>query len=492
MKRVLLAGMKHETNTFATGKTGMSEYRDRVLLMGDEVLDYFNGTKTEYGGMMAAAAKAGFCLVPVIAADAQPGPKVSREVFEFVTGKIIDKLTSEQIDGILLVLHGAMVLEDSFDGEGELLKTIRQYAKDIPVIATLDMHCNLTAAMVENATAFFAYDTYPHIDLFERGFEAGSVMARIFRGELKPVMSYKKLPLISSSLPTTSEPMQSLMNKVFELESNEDVVAVSFLQGFRLADIPDMCVSLLAVTNDNKALGETIVANLANDVWAKRALFQRQPTPLEKAVREAIVAPNGPIILADISDNPGSGGPCDGTQLLAELIKQGAKNVAFVLIKDPESVERAVDAGVGNKVNLLLGGKTEDRSMHGDPLAVEGIVRTITDGRFYNKGPMNQGMLIDVGRLVVVEVDGIEILISERKHQPYDPEIMRRVGICPEDKKIIVVKSLAHFRAAYSAFAKGIIEVDLPGVAAINPRMIPYKNVTRPIYPLDVIEEVEL
>lgn len=487
MKRILLAGMKHETNTFANGLTGMKEYEDRTLLMGDTVTEYFSGTKTEYGGMMKAAAEQGFSLIPAIAADAQPGPKVSRGFFDFVKSKIVEKLQQERFDGVLLVLHGAMVLEDSYDGEGELLAAIRQYAGNVPIVATLDMHCNLTEKMVTNAAAFFAYDTYPHIDMFERGYEAGLAMAKILRAEIDPKMYYMKLPLISSSLPTANEPMKSLMNKVFAWETKKDVIAISFLQGFRLADIPDMSVSLLAVTDGNKMLAQEIVEDLSKEVLEKKHLFQRQPIPLVNAVERAIAAPEGPIILADISDNPGSGAPCDGTQLLSELIRQKAQNTLVVLIKDAESVARVVEAGVGSKVNLMLGGKTENSKLHGEPLALECIVKTITDGRFHNKGKMSHGMLIDVGRLVVVETAGIEIMISERKHQPYDLEIIRRAGISPEDKKIILVKSLAHFRADYTPIAKEIIEVDLPGVAAINPLMIPYENILRPIYPLDEI-----
>lgn len=485
MKRILLAGMKHETNTFATGSTGMREYEDRTLLLGDEAAAYFAGTKTEYGGMLDAAAEDGLELVPVVAADAQPGPKVAREVFDFVLSRITERLAAEAFDGILLVLHGAMVLEDAYDGEGELLSAIRQAAPSVPIVATLDMHCNLTEKMLMNASAFFAYDTYPHIDMYERGYEAGKAMAEILNGKLQPVMRSRRLPLISSSLPTGSEPMKSLMESVFASERKAGVTAISFLQGFRLADIPDMAVSLLAVTDGDAALAEKIVDELAKEVMAKKHLFQRQPTPLAEAVARAIAAPEGPIVLADISDNPGSGGPCDGTQLLAELLRQKAADALVVLIRDPESVERVVKAGVGSKVSLLLGGKTESASLHGEPLALEVTVKTITDGRFRNKGKMSRGMLIDVGRLVAVETGGIEILISERKHQPYDLEIIRRVGICPEDKKIILVKSLAHFRADYAPIAKEIIEVDLPGVAAINPAIIPYQNVTRPIYPLD-------
>lgn len=483
-KKVLVAGIKHETNTFASKYTDLEAYKARHWFMGEQLLKEFSGVKNEYGGMIDAAAEYGFELLPVIAADAQPGGLVRRSAFDMAKKGILMALTKQQYDGILLVLHGAMVVEDAHDGEGELLQSIRNLERHLPIVVSLDMHCNFTKRMFDNATAFFAYDTYPHIDMYERGLEAGRLMGRILNGTCRPIMAYKQLPIISAGIPTAESPMRNLMELVHKLEAQDKVLGISYMQGFRMADTPDTGLSVLAITDDEPELAERITAQLATNTMEHKTEFKRTPVPLEQAVSRAIAAA-GPVVLADISDNPGSGAPGDGTQLLAELIKQGAKNTVFANIYDPESLERAIQAGLGNIVELELGGKTESKAMHGVPLLVSGTVCAIKDGKFHNTGPMSCGLLVNAGQLAVVNIAGIEVLISSVRVQPYDAEIIRHVGIKPEERQIVVVKSLAHFRASYGAFAKEIIEVDLPGLAAINVATIPYKNVRRPIYPLD-------
>ncbi len=484
MANILLAGIKHETNTFARTGTSFKQFKERVFLEEEEIISYFKNTKTECGGMLASLEEHGHTPIPVIMADAQPGGIVDLAVADYVCEKIIQKASAEKPEAILLVLHGAMVLDSQQDGEGYILEKIRAVCKNIPIIATLDMHANLTEKMMQNADAFFAYDTYPHIDLFERGKEAADFLAKILKSGFNYCMKFTKLPLISSSLPTTAGIMQQIMRKVHELEACDKIISVSFLQGFRLADIRDLSVSIIVIAADADT-ADNAISILSTMAMQNKEKFTRSAVAAADAVAMAINAAEGPVVLADISDNPGSGAPGDGTQLLAELLKQNAQNAVMVLIKDPESIGRIIAAGVTNTVELNLGGKTEAEEFHGKPLQLTAKVKTICDGIFYNKGEMSKNMCINVGRLAVVEVNGIEILISERKHQPYDPEILRRTGITPEDKKIIAVKSLAHFRAAYSKFAKEIIEVDLPGIAAVNPEKIPYKNVRRPIYPLD-------
>lgn len=484
MAKILLAGIKHETNTFAKGKTSFEQFKERIFWENEEVISYFKNTKTECGGMLDSLITYHHIPVPVIMADSQPGGIVDTKVADYVCDKIKEKLVTEKIDAILLVLHGAMVLDSNEDGEGYILEKIRTLCPTIPIVATLDMHANLTEKMVQNANAFFAYDTYPHIDLYERGKEAADFLNNILNSHFKYYMKFIKLPIISSSLPTGTGIMHEIMTQVNEAEKTKGIISISFLQGFRLADIHDLSISIIAIAEE-ETLAENILLKLSSLVMHAKEKFTRSAVPVSEAVTRAITAQKGPIILADISDNPGSGAPEDGTQLLEELLRQKAQNAVVVLIKDAESIKNILEAGVNNIVHLNLGGKTEDEKLHGKPLQLTAKVKTICDSIFYNKGEMCKNMRIDLGCLAVVEVNGIEILISERRHQPYDPEILRRLGISPEDKKIIAVKSLAHFRAAYSKFAKEIIEVDLPGIAAVNPEKICYKNVRRPIYPLD-------
>lgn len=488
MKKVLLAGIKHETNTFASMKTGLNEFKARQWLVENEIINKLSNTKSECGGIIDAAQQEGFEIVPVVMADAQPSGCVTRAAFDKIVTMITDKLKEIPCDGVLLVLHGAMVLEDEDDGEGALLLEIRKViGQDIPIMATLDLHCHFSDTMQNNANGFFGYDTYPHIDLYERGFEAATNMGRVLRNEIKPIVKYKRLPICGMAYDTSQEPMASLLKRVWELEQEKNVISVSLMQGFKQGDVAINGMSIVVVTNNDEAVAQRILDTLAQEILPCHLEFIRELTPLKQAVETAIAATEFPVILADVSDNPGAGSPGDGTQLLEELIHQQAKNTLVVMITDAESVERVCSAGVGNFVDLELGGKMEDPRLHGNPLKIQGLVRTITDGKFINKGKMNQGLEIDVGRLVVVAVGGIEIMIAERRHQPYDAEIVRRVGITPEDKNIIAIKSITHFRATFGAFAKQIIDVDLPGVGAMNPLLLPYTKLVRPISPLDKI-----
>ncbi|MGI6574942.1 MAG: MlrC C-terminal domain-containing protein [bacterium] len=190
-------------------------------------------------------------------------------------------------------------------------------------------------------------------------------------------------------------------------------------------------------------------------------------------------------MLADVADNPGCGSPGDGTRILQKLLEMNANNVGFALITDPEVVEQAVRAGVRSTINVELGAKVDP--IVGEPLTVTAVVKTITDGRFINKGPMRRGFMNDIGRTVVLAINGIEVIVTERRTQPLDPEIFRRMGIEPMDKQILVVKSSLHYRASYGPMAKEIIEVDAPGLAAMNFEQFKFQRVRRPIFPLDEV-----
>jgi len=185
-----------------------------------------------------------------------------------------------------------------------------------------------------------------------------------------------------------------------------------------------------------------------------------------------------------VADNPGGGAPGDGTVILRALLEKGVTNVGFAGIKDPEAVQRAIETGVRGTLRMAIGGKTD--TFHGDPVEVQGTVRTLTDGRFIHKAA-RAGLMADVGRTAVLDVNGVEIILTEKSHAPNDPEVFRRNGMEPQDKKILVLKSRGHFRAAYEPFAKAIIEVDAPGLTSPNLQLFEYTRVLRPLWPLDEV-----
>ncbi|MGI6603584.1 MAG: M81 family metallopeptidase [bacterium] len=484
-KRVLIGEFKHETNVFCSTKTDIPQFQARSLKLGDEILPFFKGVRVEMGGIIAGCEEEGLEMVPSVAANAMPGGLVTQEAFEFVRDEMVKAIKSVgSVDGIVLSLHGAMVVENYSDGEGMLLTALREVVgPDVPIMASLDHHTNLTNTMLEQATALFAYDTYPHIDQYDRGYEAAKTMARVLRGEINPVMHGKRVPILAPALQTAKAPMKDFLEMAHRWEEDPRVISVSVIAGFPWADIPDCGCAVIAVTDEDGKLAQEIVDSIADNIWARREECVLTPVPLEEAVRRAMEAPEGPVVLADVADNPGGGGSGDTIYILKELLRQGAKNVAMAIIWDPETIEQAVAAGVGSRIKVRLGGKMEPQFP--DSIEVEATVKTIADGIFINKGPMGRGLRNDVGRLVALDIDGIEVVIPERRIQPWDPEIFRRVGIEPTDKQIVVVKSSLHFRAAFTPIASEIIEVDAPGITAINFHQFNFKNVTRPIFPLD-------
>lgn len=483
--RVLVGEFKHETNVFCSSRTGIPQFQARSLKMADEIIPFFKGVRVELGGIIAGCEEEGLEMIPSVAANAMPGGLVTREAMEFVKGEMLKAIAAAgSVDGILLSLHGAMVVEDSQDGEGELLSALREaVGPNVPIMASLDHHTNLTPTMVEKATCLFAYDTYPHIDQYDRGYEAAKTMARVLRGEIKPVMRGKRIPILAPYLQTAKAPMKDFIDAAHRWEEDPRVISVSVIAGFPWADIPDCGCSVIAITDGDEKLAQEIVDSMADLIWARREECTLNPTPLEEAVRRAMAAPKGPVVLADVADNPGGGGSGDTVYVLRELIRQGAKNAALAIMWDPEVVEQAVAAGVRSRIKVRLGGKMEPQFP--ESIEVEATVKTIADGLFVNKGPMGRGLRNDVGRLVALDIDGIEVVIPERRIQPWDPEIFRRVGIEPTEKQIIVVKSSLHFRAAYGPMASEIIEVDAPGITAINFHQFNFKNVARPVFPLD-------
>ncbi len=485
--RVIVAEFKHETNCFSPNKAGRKEYQERYLKDSDEVIPFFKDTRTEIGGIIAACQREGLEIIPVMAAAATPGGLTTREMFEFARNKITNAISqTENVAGVILSLHGAMVSETAPDSEGDLLKAVRNAAGPaMPIVATLDLHGNVTEAMVANADAFFPYETYPHIDAFERGDEAAGCLTKMIRGETSPVMKLRRIPILSHTIETANQTHRELFKEVQKWEENPQVINVAVMHGFFWSDIPEASMSVIAITDGNERLAEEIVNSMAKMIWERRDQFRKSFLSPQEAVKEAMEFPAGPVIIADAGDNPGGGGTGDCTFILRALLKAGAKNVGLAFIPDPESVQRAIDAGVGAKVELSLGGKLGPPESTGGPVAITALVKTITDGQFISKGPMMTGTLNNMGRTVVLDADGIEIIVAERRMQALDAEMFRRAGIEPTEKKIIVLKSAVHFKASFGPMAKKIIDVDTPGYHTMNLLSLNFKNISRPIYPLD-------
>lgn len=493
--RIAIGGIAHESSTFATVPTGLAQFEEQGIPEGPQLIETYTGTKSPIGGFIDAARDFGFDVAPTIYAHATPGGKVTAEATETLTNWLCDGLRSAletgDLDGVLLSLHGAMVSEIDDDGESYVLRAVREVVgPDVPIIVELDLHGNITAEMIDLTTICVAYDEYPHTDPYERAYEMGLLMTKIVRGGAKPTVAYRKIPLLADGQKqyTHAGPMQIVKHMAHDIEGERGVLNVSYLPGFPYADIPHTTFTLIVTTDDNPEQAEDAVKRLASHIWDHRADFKVYPTPVDDAVKQAMEAPQGPIVLADIGDNPGGGTPADGTTVLEALIRLGADNVIVVPINDPEVVQQAIAAGEGAKLNLKLGGKVDDQ--HGETLDVTAKVVRITNGEFTVKGPMGTGTRRTLGPTVVLAIESqsggtIEVITTTYRAQPTDLEMIRSQGIEPTEKQIIVVKSSVHYRAAFTPIAKEIIEVDTPGLTTPHLDRFEYHNIPRPMYPLD-------
>ncbi len=493
--RVAIGGISHESSTFSTVPTELSDFELRNFAEGEGLLERFSGTKTPIGGFIDAARDANFDVVPTMFASATPGGPVTAEATEVLTGKLVDGLRAAlhvgPLDGVMLALHGAMVSDLDDDGEGYILREVRKAVRpDLPLIVELDLHGNITQEMVDLCTMPVAYDEYPHIDPYERGYEIGLLMARIVRGGAKPTPAMVKIPILASLQRQFShaEPMLTLKHMVHDVESERGVLNVSYLPGFAWADIEPTTFSIIVTTDDDRARAAELAAQLGRHVWEHREDFIVRPTPVDDAVRHAMEAPESPIVLADIGDNPGGGAPADGTVLLEALLRLGARNAVVVPINDPESVRAAFEAGQGETVSLRLGAKVDH--FHGEPLDLRGRVLTLSDGRFVHRGLMSTGIEMNMGPTAVVEIEGanggsVIVVVTTHRYQPTDLEVLRSQDIEPTTMQIIAVKSSVHFRAAFMPIAKEVIEVDTPGLTSPRLDRLEFHKIRRPMYPFD-------
>lgn len=506
MPRVVIAQMKHETNTFSPVPTRLERFAGGrpEPLTGERAIAALRGTGLSSGAFLQLAEEAGADIDFAIAASAPPSGPVENEAYEHIVGRICESV-QRGCDAILLDLHGAMVTRTYDDGEGELLRRIRAIAPDVPIGVALDMHTNLYPAIVDNATVVAGYQTYPHVDMFETGLRAGRpIMAMLAaRGQggavPRPAMAWGNRPMLPHVMRQGSDdfPNRELQARCREMERQGALAATVFV-GFPHADIVNAGLSAVVVCDGDAAQARIWCDELLEMAWRERKAFVYQIEPLEQSLaRAAALAAQppgadagpeaGPVVLLDHYDNCASGGTMDTTTVLRGVLESGLSDVAMFAIYDPAAVQQMIAAGVGAQVTLPLGGKLEmpgiDRK--GEPLTVTGTVKLIFEGHFRNRGPMARGDQVNMGPSVVLDTGKVEIAVISRHVEPHDVASLIALGIDPAAKKFLVLKSRVHWRAGLRRFAKAVVECAGVGVCTSDYSMLQFKHVRRPIYPLD-------
>ncbi len=480
--RLITGGIMHETHTFSAEPTTLETL---PIFRGEELWAYA-GTNHSLGGVIDACREREIELVPTLFVDGVSTGTPSRDTFEALLNELTARIARAlPADGIVLTLHGAMVAEGYPDAEAEIARRVRALAGPrVPIAVTLDYHANIGPEMVEQVEIVTIYDTYPHVDAAERAQEAVDLLARVIRGEIRPATALVKPPLlpVPQAQFTARPPFKTLLDRAHALEDSGEALTVSIAAGFPYADVPVAGTSILVTTDGDRAKAERLARELGALAWSLREQMIVRNVPPAEAVAQAIAYPEGPVVLVDVGDNIGGGTPGDGTVLLAELLRQGARE-ATVVIADPEAVNAAFAAGIGGRVETSVGGKTD--RLHGDPVPITGSVRLLSDGKWVHEGPENAGVPVDMGPTAVVRVDGVNLVLTSKKTMPGDLQQLKSVGIDPARQKIIVVKAAVRWRGGYAPITKHAIDVDTPGLGSVNLESFPFQHLRRPIFPLD-------
>ncbi|HEV3083429.1 MAG TPA: M81 family metallopeptidase [Gemmataceae bacterium] len=485
--RIAVAGFMHESNTFNPLRTDRAAFAAQSLTFGPPLLDEWREAHHEVGGFLAGIAAQAAEPVPICMAWATPSGPVADAVIDEVAEYMIAELHRQRPAGLLLALHGAMVAESHADADGEVLARLRRaLGPDFPIVVTFDLHGNLSQQQIDHCDAAVAYRTCPHVDQRERGVQAAGLLVRMLKGQLSPVQVLAKPAMIVNIMvhDTSCEPLRSLMAATRALEKLPGICAASLLPGFAYADVPQMGPSILIVADGDRNLAAREADKLADRLWQMRHLLAAQLPDAATAVARALVADKAPVVLVDTGDNVGGGSAADGAIILAELLRQGAGS-AVVCLYDPEAAQRCAAAGVGQEVNLLVGGKVDRR--HGEPLQVHGRVRVLHDGTYTEYEVRHGGKRTNhMGLTALVEIQDRNLLVlTSQRHPPFSLGQLTCLGIQPQHQRILVVKAAIAYKAAYAPIAGTIIEVDTPGLTAVNPARFAYQHIRRPMFPLD-------
>jgi microcystin degradation protein MlrC len=484
MTTLAIAGIMHESNTFSETPTDAAAFSQTHA---SNMIKVWGEAHHEISGFIQGATQYDYTIYPTLMAAAMPAGRVTDDVFDRLTEILIQHLkAAPKHEGLLLALHGAMVVESYPDGDGEVLRRLRDaLGRDFPIVVTLDQHTNVSEQMVAESTALVIYKTTPHIDQRQRGLQAAELMMRILRGEVTPTQALAKPPMLLNILyhVTNVPPMEPILTAAKQLEEDPNILVANVAVGYPYADVYEAGPAFVVVTDNDPQLAQTEADRLSDMLWNARGQLTLDLPDAAQAVEQAIQSEQHPVILVEMGDNIGGGSPGDSTFILAELVRQGVSGFAVVIF-DPEAVQSCIQAGVGGMVSLEVGGKADNQ--HGDPVPIRGNVRLIHDGQFIETQPRHGGQRYhNQGLTAVVAVGDSLVALTSRRQTPFSLQQLLSLGIDPTEMRMIVVKAAVAYRAAYEPIAGQIIEVDTPGLTAVNPLHFTYHDIRRLLFPLD-------
>lgn len=479
--KIFTACLGTETHTGAPLPTDMHGFESSHLVRG--------GAHGEPPHMFGAplmiwrerARAKGWEVAEGLSAFATPSGITVKRVYEQLRDEILGELQAAvPVDAVMLSLHGAMVADGYDDCEGDLVARIRAIVgPEVPIAAEFDLHCHISRAFADELTALVIYKEYPHVDFRERAEELWRIMEGRLEGTLEPTLSVFDCRMVGL-YHTTREPMRSFVDRMSSFEGKDGVLSVSLGHGFPWGDVAEEGTRVVVVTNGDKAKGDDLAEQLGRELWAIRDEITPRYLGLDEAITEGLNDPTGPVVLADMSDNPGGGAPGDSTFIPWRMMRRGIGQAAVGGIWDPVAVQICVGAGEGATFDLRLGGKTGPTS--GEPMDLHVEVRKVLRDAVV---PGLAGSRRKMGDAVWLHAEGIDFIVHAARCQNVHPDFFRVFGIEPEKKRILVVKSMQHFHAEYAPIAKKVVYVGAPGTLVWDFTQFPYRKLARPCWPLD-------
>ena len=478
--KVFTAGLGTETNTFSELYIGPDDFRQAFLFGPGAHPAELTEVSAPLFVLREMRDRLGWNVVEGTYAFALPGGRVGRSTYEALRDRILGELRGAlPVDFVALSMHGAMAAIGYDDCEGDFLRRAREIVGSrVAIGVEIDPHAHLSAEMVENADIVIAMKEYPHTDFLERGRELIDLLARTARGEIRPVQAVHDCRTIGR-FHTLREPMQSFVRRLAAYETDvPGLLSVSFIHGFPWGDVPDMGAKMLVVADGDTALAQRSASELGREIEALRARTFTMPVSVDEGLAQAMQAPQGPIVIADVADNPGGGAGGDATVLLRALL---ARDVDACLgpLWDPIAVRFASSAGVGAEIALRIGGKSGRAA--GDPLDIHARVLAVSSEAYQSWA----GTRMSLGAACAIEIGHTQVVLTSSRDQAYSPDLFTNLGIDPRAKHIVAVKSAQHFLAGFGALARAVILVGGGGPLETDFRKIAYRHIRRPMWPLD-------
>lgn len=482
-KRFAVAEMLQETNDFSTVLTTEENFRSESLLYGDDILPFARREKLEMAGFVRAVEKLGrgsVEIIPILKARSSSGGPLQRQLYERFKNEILSGIRkSGRLDGVYLALHGATGIEGIRDPEGDLLEAVRsELGPAVPIAVSFDLHANVTRRQVELATIIVGYHTNPNRDQYDTGYSAGELLLRTARGEIRPVMEYRKMRLLRGGGMVVDflPPMQKVFSEMKRMKKIDGVLGVQTFISSIWQDDPELGWSTLVITDNKQELAAKTAEELADINWAAREAPRLEThTPSEAiaiARSKTIGRKFGCVVFCDASDSVGTGTPGESTWILASLMAEAKDLVSYVPLRDQEAASIAYGRAVGETVTVTVGGKL-DRTFN-RPVEFTGTVVRKKEGR--------------LGKSVVLKDGGIHLILTELPDPTSRPSYFGEMGLSLWKADIVVVKNLFPFRVFFLLYNRGTVDVVTPGLSNIDVLALPYKSIPRPIYPLDTID----